>query len=518
MRRGDRLFGDGRSPHLAGRSCLLLKAIPASQGETRASRATVRSTPRRAGTMKKLSVSVALTIAVECILVSAQAPSPKPAPTVAVKTNIPYLDAKPILETLRKDLLPAELQAKTPAEIESAWPGWVSQHDANIRARLERGDEDSIVNLLLFGVTFTKQPRTKAHDILTLATQARSTEILQGRIVQGRVDDMVAGIASPGANERLQFARQVIERRGIDPRTGAGKNQVRRYLVEEIARVFAEYEAHTSATGPSLRFGDRGLSSDTSILSDFAVEQALEAIKSGGMLGAGSIRRVAIVGPGLDFTDKLEGYDFYPQQTFQPFAVIDSLIRLGLARRDDLRVTTFDLSLKINQHLEAALQRARAGGAYVLQLPLETDLHVNPDLVTYWKRFGDRIGEEAKAVAAPLGVGSVQLRAVRVPPSVVMAIIPRDLNIVLQRPEPLAADERFDLIIATNILIYYDVFEQSLALSNVAKMLRPGGFFLSNNNPTFILPTTPMDVVGYTDVVYSDQLNDKDRLVWCRRR
>jgi hypothetical protein len=31
------------------------------------------------------------------------------------------------------------------------------------------------------------------------------------------------------------------------------------------------------------------------------------------------------VGPGLDFADKQEGYDFYPLQTIQPFAVIDSL-------------------------------------------------------------------------------------------------------------------------------------------------------------------------------------------------
>jgi hypothetical protein len=468
--------------------------------------------------MKTLSMSVVLAMAIELIPVSAQAPGPKPEPAVAVKTNIPYLDAKPILEALRQDLLPAELRGKTPAEIESAWPGWVSQHDAKIRARLERGDDDSIVNLLLFGVTFTKQPRTKAHDILTLAGQGRSTEILQGRIVQGRVEDMVAGIVSPGANERLQFARRFIERKGIDPSMPAGRNQVRRYLDQEIKRVFAEYEAYARAPKPSLRFDDRGLSSDTSIFSDFAIERALEALKSWGMLGAGSIRRVAIVGPGLDFTDKLDGYDFYPQQTFQPFAVIDSLIRLGLARRDDLRVTTFDLSLKINQHLEAARKRARAGGAYMLQLPLATDLHLNPDLVTYWKRFGDRIGEEAKAVAAPLGVGSVQLRAVRVSPAVVMAIVPSDLNIVLQRREPVAPDEQFDLIVATNILIYYDVFEQALALSNVAKMLRSGGFFLSNNNPTVILPTTPMDVVGSTEVVYTNQLNDKDRLVWCRRR
>ena len=89
---------------------------------------------------------------------------------------------------------------------------------------------------------------------------------------------------------------------------------------------------------------------------------------------------------------------------------------------------------------------------------------------------------------------------------------------MLQRFEPLAADERFDLVIATNILIYYDAFEQSLALANVATMLRSGGYLLSNNNPASVLPTTPMDVVGSTDVVYTDQLNDKDRIVWCRRR
>lgn len=469
--------------------------------------------------MKKRIMCVVLIAAIGFILVSAPAPSQEPAPAVAVTTNIPYADAKPMLEMLREDLLPAELRAKTPAEMESAWPAWVSRHDATIRARLARGDEDSIVNLLLYGVTFTKQPRAKDHDILTLAAQGRSAEILQGPIVQGRVEDMVAGIASPGANERLQFARQVIERQGIDPTTPAGKNQARRYLNEEIERVFAAYEADTRPRVPTGPFGPtRGLSSDTSIHSDFAIEQALEAIKSEGRLGAGSIRRVAIVGPGFDFTDKREGYDFYPQQTLQPLAVIDSLIRLGLAGTDDLRVTTFDLSLRINQHLEAARERARAGGAYVLQLPLEADSRLNPHFVKYWKQFGDRIGEEARAVPLPVGVERVRLRAVRVPPAVVLAITPRDLNIVLQRLEPLAADERFDLIIATNILIYYDVFEQSLALANVAKMLRPGAFLLSNNSPTFIPPTTPMAVVGYTDVVYSDQPDDKDRLLWYLRR
>lgn len=74
---------------------------------------------------------------------------------------------------------------------------------------------------------------------------------------------------------------------------------------------------------------------------------------------------------------------------------------------------------------------------------------------------------------------------------------------MLQRIEPPAGQDRFDLVIATNILIYYDVFEQLLTGANVAKMLRPGGLFLSN---TLLveLPAAPTSLVSYTDVVYTD--------------
>ena len=205
------------------------------------------------------------------------------------------------------------------------------------------------------------------------------------------------------------------------------------------------------------------------------------------MLGAGSVRRVAVDGPGLDFTDKAEGFDFYPQQTTQPFSVIDSLIRLGLAQPDALRLTAFDLSPRINQHLEAARRRASAGVAYVLELPRDVDAGWRPDLFTFWERFGDRIGEETKAVTAPPDAAGVRVRAVSVRPSIVLTIAPEDLNIVLQRRERLRDEERFDLVIATNIFVYYDAFEQSLALANVATMLRPGGILLSNN----VLPELP---------------------------
>ena len=105
-------------------------------------------------------------------------------------------------------------------------------------------------------------------------------------------------------------------------------------------------------------------------------------------------------GPGLDFADKENGYDFYPPQTIQPFAVVDSLMRLGLAAAD-LRVSTFDVSARVNRHLEVAHQRARAGGQYVLHLPRDTDEQWNSGLAVYWERFGDSIGEETTGVSGP---------------------------------------------------------------------------------------------------------------------
>jgi SAM-dependent methyltransferase len=265
----------------------------------------------------------------------------------------------------------------------------------------------------------------------------------------------------------------------------------------------------------STLFSTRGLSSDTTLLPNYAIEEALKAIQARKLLPADGVRRVAIIGPGLDFTDKQEGYDFYPQQSIQPFAVIDSLLRLGLARADRLQVTTFDLSPRVNDHLERARQRALRGQAYTLQLPYDPLATWKPEAVRYWERFGDQVGVPAPPIAPPAGVGGVRMRAVSVRPAVAALVTPIDLNIVLQRMEAPPA-EGFDLIVATNILVYYDNFEQSLALVNIERMLRPGGFLLSNN-ALVELPFSHVRSVDYTTAVYSDRQGDGDHIVWYQR-
>jgi hypothetical protein len=443
----------------------------------------------------------------------------------AVKATIPYAEARPVLEVMRAHL-PAELADRFPDAIERVWPDWATERDAEIRARLARGDEDSLVNLWLYGTTFTDRPPARARELARLGGRPTTAEILEGRI-----EDLVAGIAAPGANERLRFARDVVERRGIDPATAAGRGEVRRFLVETRERVLAEYaatdriieaarESSSRRDDPSFEiaayaaiFQDRGFASDTSILPAFGVEQVLDILRAERVLGARSVRRVAIVGAGLDFINKTDGFDFYPPQTIQPFAIVDSLIRLGLAAPEDLRVTAFDLNPRVNEHLQASRGRAEAGDGYVLQLPLAGPERWEPALVTYWERFGDRVGDEAEALPAPETVAGVSVRAVRIRPDVVRAVGARDLNIVLERLEGLAPEERFDLIVATNILVYYGPFEQSLALANAAAMLRPGGVLLANSG---VIPPPPLErSVGYARVVYSDR--QYDHMFWYRR-
>jgi hypothetical protein len=440
-----------------------------------------------------------------------------------VATNIPYSEARPILESLRKDFVPPELAAS--ADVESAWPGWVARRNAAIRARVMVGDDESVLNLLLFGTTFTKRPRATEREMAQLTGTLSRSELIERRI-----DDLIAGAALPEGNARLQFVRDIFVRHGIDVTTANGRQAARRHLRDgldqmsaEIARIDRAVESARALNQPaadllerSTLFRERGLSTDTSIFSSFAIERALDGIASTATLGPGSVRRVAIVGPGLDFVDKRDGFDFYPPQTIQPFAVIDSLLRFQLASLNELRVTTLDLNPRINDHLAQAVARARSGTAYPIVLARDLGLSWTSRLAGYWDGFGDRIALSAAALATPQTVPQVRTRALRVRPDVTSVLDPRDLNIVAERLE-LADQERFDLIVATDILVYYSVFEQSLAVANIARMLKPGGLLLSNIT-LFELPALPIASIGYSDVMYLESPEIGDRLVWYRRK
>lgn len=424
-----------------------------------------------------------------------------------------YASIKPILEE-QGGGLPSELRPPDQAN----WTAWTQRQDKAIRARLQQGDLDSMVNLLLLGTSFTKRPRIKVEAI---------TEASRSGALRARVDDLAAGLRSPGDNERLVFLNGLLRGVGIDPGT-SGETGVFLYSnlqrVLQERRVIAERAAETKPSSLLDRaslFSDRGVSLDTSILPNFSIEQTLRDLKNRGMLREGQVTRVAVVGPGLDFIDKNDesGYDYYPQQTLQPFALYDSLVRLALAKANALSMSILDISPRVIGHIQRARARARKNTGYVIQLPRDVSRPWPPELISYWRSLGDRVGAAVAPIRPPEifqplnGGQGLETRAVRIRPEVVLACDAVDLNIVLERMNPAPG---FDLVVGTNIFVYYDAFEQTLALENAGAMLKPGGLLLTNDR----LPEAAggsMRQAGISEVRFGDGVSARDVVGWYRK-
>jgi hypothetical protein len=439
---------------------------------------------------------------------------------VAPARLLRYHEARPILTELA-GALPSDLRALTPPQLEKAWPTWIERHDREIRARLAQGDEDTIVNWMLFGTSFTSRPRAVLGAV-EAGAPADQEQILRRTIelISARLDDLLQALATPAGDERRLFARALLERKGLRFTTSTDREAVRDYLMAAVIRVANEQDqidkelGATAGGDPVAEFGQRstlyrtrGLSLDTSLLPNYSVDQALTAMKTRGLLKPGAIRRVAVVGPGLDFADKDVGFDAYPQQTLQPFAVLDSLTRLGLAPSSgDPEIVLLDISPRIIDHVAQARARAVKNTGYTLNLALPTSTPWLPEVRRYWQTFGDRIGAPAAVRTSKAMGGLAEVRAVRARPSVVRRMSMLDVNIVTERLDK----EAFDLVIATNVFIYYDRFEQALALSNVEAMMRPSGLLLANFSAPRLTSIT-LRPIETTTTLYARTANENIR-------
>ena len=76
----------------------------------------------------------------------------------AAASSTPFESATPVLNAFSGP--PVELARPTP----SKWNAWNWKNDQAIRAPLEQGDLDTLVNFLLFGTSFTAQPEDSPSD------------------------------------------------------------------------------------------------------------------------------------------------------------------------------------------------------------------------------------------------------------------------------------------------------------------------------------------------------------------
>jgi hypothetical protein len=364
----------------------------------------------------------------------------------------------------------------------AAWDRWIRGQDAQVRARIDQGVEDSISNMILYGTSYTNLPRMESAE----SAVAEGGQVSEA--AQARVHALAAAAGAAAPNERIRIVRDFLKRKKI------GGERVPQFLTANLQRFAEEQRAYQKKLVAAGSSGDmeevlstrgtlyqtRGLSADTSLMTNYALEDTLRELSARGLLAEGSIRRIAVIGPGLDFTNKHNGYDFYPLQTIQPFAAMETALRLKLGKPDEIEVVTLDLNPGVNAHVAKLVREARAGRAYTVQLPRDTAADWPAGAVDYWEHFGEILGTQAKPLPVPEALGGVTLRAVAIAPRYASRVTPLDLNVVTQRVE-MEEGKGFDLVIATNILVYYDRFQQALAMASIARMMNRGGIFLAND-------------------------------------
>jgi hypothetical protein len=400
--------------------------------------------------------------------------------SLSAERKIRYLRFAEVVETLR--MFADSGMPGSDVTDSDAWDHWIRGQDVEVRARIDRGVEDSISNLILYGTSYTNLPRMESAE----------SAVVQGGTVSeaasARVQALVVAVGAAIPNERVRIVRDFLRRKGI------AQDRAQQFLTENLQRFAEEQRSYQKKLVEAGNSGDvdqvlltrgtlyqtRGLSADTSLLANYALEDTLSTLSAKGVLAEGRVRRIAVIGPGLDFTNKHNGYDFYPLQTIQPFAVMETALRLKLGKPGEIEVVTLDLNPGVNAHVAKLVQDARAGRAYMVQLPRDTPGDWPQAAVDYWEHFGEVLGTQAKPLPVPQSLGGVTLRAVAIAPRYASRVTPLDLNIVAQRVD-LEEGQGFDLVIATNILVYYDRFQQALAMASIARMMNPGGIFLSND-------------------------------------
>ena len=245
-------------------------------------------------------------------------------------------------------------------------------------------------------------------------------------------------------------------------------NEYRRTMKFVYDKEFVAQRAGPEAVADLYR--GRGLSTDTAVDAGFVVYNGLGILKS--LDPQRRIRRVLIVGPGLDLAPRTSLVETGPPESYQPWAVIDALLSLGLSRADDLSVVGADINPRVVDHLSHA-KSAPPTLTLVTGIAESPTVRVTNGYREYFSKLGTAIGEGRQPGIAVPGHFAKQ---VRVRHDIAQLLSAEEVDVVTAR----LPGAPFDLVIATNILPYFDDTQLMLAASNIAAMLGPNGIFMHN--------------------------------------
>lgn len=365
----------------------------------------------------------------------------------------------------------------------STFDAYVDKVRAENVSRVRDGDLDHLIFYLLQSTRFTSlapiEPALSAKAVVeSLRGQERDSFLktltpapAMPAPVRARMAALLRALDSPtAADPRLVFFRALMASTVSRPQDRQAA-LTREYL--RVVRFVYEKEFVAQASSPEAvaeLYRARGLSTDTAVESGFLVYFGLGTVRE--LNREQSIRRVLIVGPGLDLAPRTALQETGPPQSYQPWAVIDALVALGLANTSDLQVVAADINPRVVEHLR---QPEPPTLSLMSEIRDSDTVTLTPEYRDYFTRLGRAI-VAGDAEASTTVVDGHLRKIVPVDKAARRVLTAAALDAVTERLDA----PPFDLVIATNILPYFDDVQLLLAMSNVAAMLKPGGVFLHN--------------------------------------
>jgi hypothetical protein len=391
-------------------------------------------------------------------------------------TRITWEDAAPLRARLEKQGI-----------TQAAFPSYVERLRENHARRVREGDLDHLVFYALQSTHFTKlppiEPALSAKALIQGLDPAERDRFLQGAAardpgvpapVRARMAALVDALDSTSREPRLAYFRALVQTTFPDrrQREAALLREYLRAMRFIYQKEFVAQPAGAAAVAELYRA--RGLSTDTAVEAGYVVHTGLGIIRA--LEPDRRIRRVLIVGPGLDLAPRTGLVEAGPPESYQPWAVIDALLSLGLSLANDLHVVGGDINPRVVDHLTKS--RVNPPVLTLVSEIRESDtVTFSADYREYFAQLGRAIaeGDPVREGTAALAQGHLR-KTVRVGRTAAGTLAAATLDIVTERLDAPA----FDLIVATNILPYFDDAQLMLAMSNIAGMLGPGGIFLHN--------------------------------------
>lgn len=370
-----------------------------------------------------------------------------------------------------------------------------SIHQQTVEREL-KGEYDHLIHFALQSNRFTKQPRIEpaisSYEFVQSLSEAERTRYLNDEVyvpkpltlpsvVTLRLRAFIDALKNFSTDERIVYFQRFIAQTLTRDESKLDR------LSREYARAMKflyrkEFHSRSIKTTEELTeyvaslYQNRGHSTDTQFEANYALYQALAAIKA--LAPKTQINRVLIVGPGMDFAPRTDLMDLFGAQSYQPFAVADALLSLQLTSREQLHIHCADINERVIAFVQGLKQQKSLSLSLLSGLAETPERPLAEDYKQYFASFGRQIGTESVLTLPEKWRGRMG-KKLTIAQDVGNKISASNFNVITSRYETPAI---FDLVIVTNVFPYFSDVELGLALANITAMLKPDGYLLHNES------------------------------------